>query len=154
MKTTSTTSSARRVGGYTVIELLVVIAAISILAMIAIPVIGMALKSAREANTVQLINHLADACDRYRQLRGYYPPQLQNLYSDFSGGTIADETGAPVQPLVDLPAERVSGGQVLDYFGRPLHYTLTGSSFLITSDGRDEMTGTPDDLYSRREGRL
>jgi prepilin-type N-terminal cleavage/methylation domain-containing protein len=67
-----------RQGGFTLVELLVVIGIIVILIAILLPVVSKVRTEAYSANTLNTIQQLSSACERYYQDFGAYPGPISN----------------------------------------------------------------------------
>src|SRR3712207_3654893 len=72
-KTTSSTSSGRRRGGFTLVEMLVVIGILAVLASIVIPMVRGAIRRASRVALQADIQGIAAALEEYRRDHGDYP---------------------------------------------------------------------------------
>ena len=144
--------------GFTVIELLAVIAIIGILAAILLPALSKARVMAKKSNASGEIHQLVVAIRMYAEDWGAYPNR-----GGVNDGTNCGDLVAALEdnvgngPYCEWPADKKSGGNLLDPWERSYRYDIVsvegagiGMGYNIWSDGpnKSDDNGAGDDIKS------
>lgn len=119
--------------GFTLVEMLIVIAILAILGTLLFGALTWSVNSARQTATETLVHTLGCKAGERVGLKGFPPATLAEL-----------------APVLDSQLN-ISGGQVLDDWGRPIEYRVTGKQFRVWSCGADGVSGTADDIEYKRK---
>ncbi len=126
----------RRKAGFTLIEVLLVVAILGILAAVVVGNFGQHGDNARIKATRASIAAISTQIDVYQLDTGRYPSSLENLLT--SSG----------EPNWNGPYLRGGPSSLVDAWGTPFNYKNEGSSYKITSAGKDLQMGSGDDITS------
>lgn len=128
---------------FTLLEVVVVVAILALISGIVVPVAGVMIRQANTEETVDRLEAVGRAIERYFEDTFAFPDELTDLAADpgvpgwagpyLTMGYVADDSG-----LADLE---------VDGFGQPFHTELLDQDrFLVRSYGPDRRSGGGDDL--------
>lgn len=134
-------------GGFTLIEILVTVSVISILTTLALYAVGVAMRSARETRSRQLVVAVSNAMDVYRgeDKLGRFPPAAadRSIACGLDGtrpwltGNVLTRVGLAVHG--EQLVEGAGGDRVLaDAWGQPLMYHLDAGGNALADPPLDE----------------
>lgn len=119
--------------GFTLVEMLIAIAILAIIATLFFGAFNYLLAREQQTTTETLVHTLGCQIGVQVGVTGFPPATLAELAPKLDGSL------------------RISGGQVLDAWDRPLEYRVTGKQFRLWSLGADGVSGTADDIEYKRK---
>ena len=133
-------SKSRR--GFTLIELMVVVLIIAVLAALVVPKLAQQQDDAKKKATISQIGRVASILQQFRLDCDRFPSTEEGLNALLAAP--ADATGWKGPYLDKLP---------FDAYEQPFIYTYPGptgeDSFLLSSNGKDHVAGTGDDISNQ-----